>query len=423
MTPEEFNKKVNESKHEKWCQEISYRFYNEVLNYDYHLQGLTAIHTFLLQQIEAWEKATGELPKAFENSKSFFIKFRERLENFVDRQLNHYHYSNSEISLHDAWEHSILSSLTHSKNLFFYDLPETLFLLQLDSEFPESFDGACDYILQRTKLEDETDQSTYLTGLLMAYEFNRKDRLPLPDRNAAEENSLASIRGKFQLLLTESIEHYTLFQNNIRQQYDESVDKIEKLKNEKATDYNNWFGSTKQTFETFSNETNQRVKDLEKSYAEVLRLKKPAEYWNQRATILKKEGWRAVYWLIGLVAVACATLYFLLWMTPEGMLRSFFNGEASAIKWSIIYITFISFLAYVIRAIHKVAFSSFHLARDAEEREQLTYVYLALIKDSSVNDSDKHLILNSLFSRADTGLLKDDSGPTMPGTLVEKIGK
>ena len=79
--------------------------------------------------------------------------------------------------------------------------------------------------------------------------------------------------------------------------------------------------------------------------------------------------------------------------------------------------TFISFLAYGIRALHKVAFSSFHLSRDSEEREQLTYVYLALIKENAIDEKDKNLIMQSLFSRAETGLLKDDSGPTMPNDM------
>jgi len=51
----------------------------------------------------------------------------------------------------------------------------------------------------------------------------------------------------------------------------------------------------------------------------------------------------------------------------------------------------------------KAMFSSFHLARDAEEREHLTFVYLALINDSKIEKEDRQLIMQSLFSRADTG--------------------
>ncbi|NJK98518.1 MAG: hypothetical protein HC905_29605 [Bacteroidales bacterium] len=35
-------------------------------------------------------------------------------------------------------------------------------------------------------------------------------------------------------------------------------------------------------------------------------------------------------------------------------------------------------------------------------------------------DEDRQLIMQSLFSRVDTGLLKEDSSPTMPG-VADKI--
>jgi len=73
-----------------------------------------------------------------------------------------------------------------------------------------------------------------------------------------------------------------------------------------------------------------------------------------------------------------------------------------------------------------MALSSFHLARDASEREQLTYVYLALIEGKAITDKERAIILNALFSRADTGLLKGDSAPTMSTNvtgLVETLTK
>jgi hypothetical protein len=66
-------------------------------------------------------------------------------------------------------------------------------------------------------------------------------------------------------------------------------------------------------------------------------------------------------------------------------------------------------------------FSSYHLVRDAEERHTLTFFYLALLKDTEVKDEDRNLILQSLFSRVETGLLKDDSSPTMPSDAISKI--
>jgi hypothetical protein len=173
----------------------------------------------------------------------------------------------------------------------------------------------------------------------------------------------------------------------------------------------------------FDEDAKNRIKELEETYQEKLRLSKPAEYWNKRSMALKSEGWQAMKWLVGVIIFACITLYLLLWFTPKDMLENIFKGSSSAIRWSIVYITFISFLAIGIRAISKVMFSSFHLSRDAEEREQLSYFYLALMNEGAIEEKEKHLIIQSLFSRADTGLLKEDSSPTMPNGLERIINK
>lgn len=76
----------------------------------------------------------------------------------------------------------------------------------------------------------------------------------------------------------------------------------------------------------------------------------------------------------------------------------------------------------------RLAFSSFHLQRDAEERQQLTYVYLALSNETHADEESGKIILQALFSRAETGLLASESEPTMPGLdgvagLITKTGK
>ena len=83
-------------------------------------------------------------------------------------------------------------------------------------------------------------------------------------------------------------------------------------------------------------------------------------------------------------------------MVADGTLQKVFAETSTAIKWSVAFITLISFLAYGIRTFAKLTFSSFHLVRDAEEREQLTYVYLALKKEQKIDDrkaSDNAVII------------------------------
>jgi len=126
--------------------------------------------------------------------------------------------------------------------------------------------------------------------------------------------------------------------------------------------------------------------------------------------------------LIFVTIVTCTLLSLIIFNMPEMITTSLFSEDKSvALKWTFIYVTLMSFLAYFIRVLSKVMFSSFHLARDCEERNTLTYFYLSLLKDSNVADSDRQLIMQSLFSRADTGLLKEDSSPTMPSDMISKL--
>jgi len=165
-----------------------------------------------------------------------------------------------------------------------------------------------------------------------------------------------------------------------------------------------------------------RVTELEKTYEDKLKLEKPAEYWNSRAKELRTQGWWAFGIGVFLIVGICIFLGIVLLKAPDFILEGWFGEDKSkAIKWTLIYVTLISFVAYGMRAVLKVIFSSFHLARDCEERRALTYFYLSLLKDSKVDDKDRQLIMQSLFSRAETGLLRDDSSPKMPNDMISKI--
>lgn len=75
---------------------------------------------------------------------------------------------------------------------------------------------------------------------------------------------------------------------------------------------------------------------------------------------------------------------------------------------------------YLVRTIVKMLFSTLHLARDAREREALTHVYLGLLGNNRDNfdENSRDIVYQALFSRSNTGLLGDDSSPTMPFVSV-----
>ena len=182
--------------------------------------------------------------------------------------------------------------------------------------------------------------------------------------------------------------------------------RLEEMKN-KATEY--------------FNEKEKRCLELEKLYDEKLKLSKPAEYWQ---TMGKEYEHKGKIWLGWSIAVAVFTI--ILMLGTVIFVPNLFSEDAHVfdiVKNSAIITIAASVSIYVMRLLVKMAMSSFHLARDAKEREQLVGFYLALINEKAVTDKERSLIINSLFSRSDTGLLKGEATPAMTPNVAEILDK
>jgi hypothetical protein len=83
-------------------------------------------------------------------------------------------------------------------------------------------------------------------------------------------------------------------------------------------------------------------------------------------------------------------------------------SDFGSFRASIILALIASIGVYVISLFVKLITRSYHLSRDANERYHLTHVYLPLLKDKMVSDADRSIVLQSIFSRADTGLLNTE---------------
>ncbi|MDP3678295.1 MAG: DUF6161 domain-containing protein, partial [Methylotenera sp.] len=103
------------------------------------------------------------------------------------------------------------------------------------------------------------------------------------------------------------------------------------------------------------------------------------------------------------------SIFFLGWLSgqPTGL-------GLQSIEGILIYATVLSSYAFLIKSLSKMTFSSFHLMRDAEEREQLTHLYLSLREGKDDDPESRKIVLKALFIRSDSGLLAGDHSPTMP---------
>ncbi|WP_417359654.1 DUF6161 domain-containing protein [Galbibacter sp.] len=416
MTQTEFRKKLSQTVNTDWFNSVEFNLRYTHLNLSYEFKGFGHLHKFVNQQINGWDKLTENLPNELLASKKHFESIENQLISFIDS----YGSQENESNLESYFRNPKNQIQNNTGTNFTYNCPETEFLIEVYKNHSESFIGAYTYLTGN--LNQNINVKDNFNGYLLAYEFTLKDSTAITERRNKEKSSLSKLRANFENSLpkleSELVEHL----KNSTEKYEEYSKAIDEFKEDKEKTYSDWFINTKGEFESFSTKSDKRLEELENTYKEKLKLEEPAKYWSERAKKLKKQGWIALTVLVILVLIVVFSLGKLLWTTPEQIYESFFDGDkSSAIRWSIIYVTFISFMAFAIRAVTKVMFSSFHLARDCEERHTLTYFYLSLLKESTVDKEDKQLIMQALFSRAETGLLKDDSAPTMPNDIVGKF--
>jgi hypothetical protein len=166
----------------------------------------------------------------------------------------------------------------------------------------------------------------------------------------------------------------------------------------------------------------QQFTDLSAAYREKLRLEDPAKYWGE---LERKYVVQGRIWIAATAAVVIALARWvsvLVYQPPDIFKEDKFT--LSGIKGAILVAAGVAGFLYLINLVVKVVTSSYHLAPDARERLQLTHVFLALIKEGAIEAKDGEIILSALFSRSDTGLLRNDSGPTLPtplGSILESL--
>lgn len=170
-----------------------------------------------------------------------------------------------------------------------------------------------------------------------------------------------------------------------------------------------------------ADEWKKKIEDLEATYAEKLKLEGPAKYWKDVEELYGKKGGIWVGASVGsaltLAAVAVGLLYHpaAVLLGPVAQAGKEPGFSLAGLRGTLLVALIVSVRVYIIHLFVKLATSAYHLQRDATERYQLTLVFLALTKDSTIEPEDRKIVLQSLFSRADTGLLKNEGGLSMPG--------
>ena len=371
MTTKEFRIRISESKLPNWFNAVSVNITYPQIDLDIELQGLSAIHNFFTKQVTGWLKYE-TLPGEIQYSLTHFTQQIQQIEQFLENCFN----IEDENTILARWN-NIKNQICKQDNFFTYDSPKAEFLIGIYTKNPEYFLGAYSYIISQFRSKDKQE----FIGSLLAYEFDSKNISDLGKRIDAERKSIRQLKANFQTQINQTETQLTEHLSQSTAYYKEYVSLIDEFKREKETLFDDWFEKSQKGFKSFDDESKSNIKDLEKIYEEKLRLEKPAKYWQKKSSTYYSQGNIAkcsLYWIIG---ISCLFLSVILIASPDYIFNTVFEGNKIAIvRWSIIFVTLISLIAFAIRALTKYMFSAYHLARDAEERHTLTFFYLSLLK-------------------------------------------
>ncbi len=248
-------------------------------------------------------------------------------------------------------------------------------------------------------------------GVMIAYEFLYQDSDLLKRRNG-ERISLGHLRNQLEDTTNKLIGETEAFKEDFNSWDENSRENWTSWLEQASIEHGDQQTAQKDEFNTYMKGCRTKIAELENTYQEKLRLEKPAQYWKNAA---RKYGVQGGLWSLSLVAsvllgLAYFSNFFSSWLVGHSM-----GVDLNKIQGIIIFGTIIAVYTFLVRTLSRLTFSSFHLMRDAEEREQLTYLYLSLVNDKKLDESSRDIVLQALFSRSETGLLVSESGPTMPG--------
>lgn len=373
-------------------------------------KGIIAIYQFYNKQYQGY-KSFNSLPDELSQSKNYFERACKNLIAFIQTG------GDSQTQWNNIKNYLQRPPSIALSQILLFDSSQAKFILQLFEESPKMSNAAFQYFTTENNLR--TTNKEEFIGTIRAMEFDKAYRSSYKNKDlkSIEEN-----RAAFETYLSEKEKEITQTLGEQKQHLELQTKEIVDRNNDRIEEFNEWYDKYHSSSIEFQNKSENDFKQFLKRYEENLELEAPARYWSQKAKSYKKDGDRFRTILIISMSIILLFLIGILLMSPDYIFNVVFERNSIAlIRWSIVFIVLISFFAVYIKALLKAMFSAYHLSRDAEERRTLTLYYLSLLKSDRFEKEDRNMIVQSLFSRTDTGLLKDDSSPSMPNDILNKI--
>lgn len=205
--------------------------------------------------------------------------------------------------------------------------------------------------------------------------------------------------------------------NDADRQYEETT----KFSEERYIEVKTKFEKIKDEFDSWIEEKNKRLSELEETYKNKLSLEAPEKLWNDfsKEHEDKAKKWRCglVFTSIMLVLALTALILVIYSFSLEKLNQIPFLSE------TFILISVISFFIYIIRVLVKLIISNQHLSVEYKQKAALTRFYQALTyAGNEIDKEEKLIIMTALFSKSDSGLVKTDGSNDMD-TLLAVLSK
>ena len=359
---------------------------------------IEAFNKFIEQECEFWNACT----EGYLNDvQKHFKKIQQQIRDAIN--------SGNENEARSSLKHAIESAKRNNKPSVYSQTPEAQFLLEQYKISFQRADGAYDFLINGSsgnlEKSNHINSKEFLSGLFSSFIFQHLKE-SFQNSTKAEEQSLETLKSSF-IKSKDELEHYFATKSA-------DLDAITKKFQDELL---RWKQETIDAYKQNLDQTTKDFQNLKALYVEEMRLRGPAKYWNELYSEYQKKG---RVWICCASILSFALVVILLWVLydfPACFTLTEKGFTLVTLKGTIILTLLISVLIYIIRLCVKLSISAYHLSRDARERHQLTHLYLSLVKDSNVAKEEREIILQALFSRADTGLLKGESGPTMPSAI------
>ena len=223
-----------------------------------------------------------------------------------------------------------------------------------------------------------------------------------------ETNVVLPIKNKLQEISNDSDEQYkeiTTFietkHNEIQKQFDEQSKGLKEFRS---------------LINIWQEEKEARLNNLEETYKDKLSLEAPETLWYNRSKEYRGLARCWTWVLVVFVVVLVVSLRELVMVIHEYSLNAV--QEIPFISKSFILVSIISFFVYIIRVLIKIVMSNHHLATEYEQKAALTRFYQALtLAGTDIAQEERIIIIHSLFSKSETGLVKTDSSNDVDAIL------